>query len=421
MKCTLKCNTLLFLLLCMFLSGRSAMAAGSDETSICLNGIPLVLEHPAYIEDGVTMVPAEEFLQLWGGPVQCRPQGEPLPGGMLTRWSEDGGNVLTASWYEHTLILIPEAETMTADGEEITLLRPARLENGILYAPLRPIAETLDAAVEGTSTVVELSYLPRQQITVDNLLDLFNAVAPDTQITLAPGKYSLGDLEIDKINNPYIEVSFDVFDTTTGEYNTGRLWEITIRNVRDMTISLPNARVSTPWAYADVWRFADCSRINLWGGTAVHDVEPGSCAGNCVELENCRDVYLTEVTMDGSGAYGLCANDCQRITLGSCKIQNCSYGVVSLWNSQDINLRTCRITGCQGCFHMVEVCDTKSVRVWECIFRDNSASAIVESCYGAQSVVFDRCSFQDNRFNSLFDYGWQSSGGASFVDCTGLD
>lgn len=107
MKSTSKCNILLLLLLCMFLS-TSAMAAGPDETTICLNGIKLVLEHPVYIEDGVTMVPVEEFLQLWGGPVHWSPQNEPLPGGMLTRWSEDGSNVLTASWYEHTLSLIPE-------------------------------------------------------------------------------------------------------------------------------------------------------------------------------------------------------------------------------------------------------------------------------------------------------------------------
>ena len=54
---------LLFLLFCLLLSG-SALAAGPE---ICLNDITLILDHPACIEDGVTMVAVEEFLQLWGG------------------------------------------------------------------------------------------------------------------------------------------------------------------------------------------------------------------------------------------------------------------------------------------------------------------------------------------------------------------
>ena len=410
-----KPTPLLFLLFCLLLSG-SAQAAGPE---ICLNDITMVLDHPAYIEDGVTMVPAEEFLQLWGGPVQCRLEdGEPLPGGMLVRWSGDGDNSLTASWYDHTLVLTPDAGTMTADREEVALPRPARLVDGILYAPLRPIAEALGAKVEWNGTFVELTYPPRR-VEVENLLDLFNAVGPDTFITLAEGEYSMGDVDIDKIDNPYVEVSFDVFDTATGEYDTGTCWEITIKNVRDLTISLAgDCRISTPWAYADVLRFENCSRVNLWSGTYVHDVEPGTCAGNCVELENCSDVYLTEVILDGSGAYGICTYDCRRVTLASCKIRNCTYGAASLWDSQDVNFRTCRIMNCRDCFHMIEVNDTKNVRLWECVFQDSSASALADSYYGAQSVVFDRCLFWNSTFGKLFDYGWQSSGGAVLLECS---
>ena len=35
-------------------------------------------------------------------------------------------------------------------------------------------------------------------------------------------------------------------------------------------------------------------------------------------------------------------------------------------------------------------------------------------------MVFDRCHFGENDFGGINGYGWQSSGGAVFVDCTGL-
>lgn len=415
MKRFLSPTPLLCLLFLLLLSG-SASAAGPE---ISLNGFTVTLDHPAYIKDGVTMVPAEEFLQLWGGPVRCRPKdGEPLPGGMLVRGSGEGGSSLTVSWYDRTLVLTPGAETMTGGGEKTALPRPAQLIDGILYAPLRPVAEALGATVEWTGTVVELTYPPRR-VVVDNLLDLFNEVGPDTFIFLSAGAYSLGRLETAKIDNPYVEVSYDVFDPATGEYDTGERWEVTIKNVRDLTIFLADdCRITVPWAYADVLRFENCSRIDLRRGTYVHDVEPGSCTGNCIELENCSDVSLTEVILDGSGAYGVCAYDCQRVTLGSCSIQNCTYGAASLWDSQDVKFLTCRIINCLGCFHMIEVNGAKDIRLWECVFQNCSASALAESYYGTQSVIFDHCLFWNSAFGAPFDYGWQSSGGAVFVDCS---
>ena len=67
---------------------------------------------------------------------------------------------------------------------------------------------------------------------------------------------------------------------------------------------------------------------------------------------------------------------------------------------------------------MIEVNDTKNVRLWECVFQDCSASALADSYYGAQSVVFDHCLFWNSTFGKLFDYGWQSSGGAVLWACS---
>lgn len=402
----------LFLVLTTLAWAAPALAAVESEVTVTLNGFDLALPHPALLRDGVTLVPVEDFCAAVGGPVQIAPwDSTPLPGGMLTRWAEDGAEVLTIRWYDAVVTLTPGA-----DGAE-------RMD-GILYAPLRPLAEKLGLAVEWTGAV-GLSY-PKRQVYAESLEELFNAVTPDTEILLQQGEYSMADLDVDKIQNPYVLVDYDVFDTATGEYNTGAVYQLVIQNVRDLSISTGNyptpTRVSTPWAYADVWRFENCRRVALSNGIAVHDVEPGYCAGNCVELENCRDVILSELTLDGSGAYGLCAINCENVTLASSVIQNCTYGAVSLWDSKNINLLSCRIRDCLGCFQLLEVCNSTDVRLEECYgIEGNSAAALVGSTYGSQNVVFDNCHFGANRFGAMNSYGWQSSGGAVFINCTGLE
>lgn len=101
----------------------------------------------------------------------------PCPAGILYRWAEDGSGVLTVEWYDRTVILTPGKEG-------------AAFRDGVLYAPLRPLAEALGLTVEWTG-VVELSY-PKRQVYAESLEELFNAVAPDTEIALAQGEYSFG-------------------------------------------------------------------------------------------------------------------------------------------------------------------------------------------------------------------------------------
>lgn len=407
------------------LPAQAAESAIQEVYVVSINGFDWVPSHPAWatssawVEDGVTMVPAEEFFQTLAGPSLSDPAAyETRPDGVLTRWDEDGSNVLTVTWgHDHVLTLTPGAETMTVDGQEVALPLPARFEDGVFCVPLRPVAEALGMTVSWIG-IPEVEF-PKNQVTVDSLEDLLNAVAPDTEITLAPGEYSFGALDLEKIDNPYVEISYDVFDRTTGLWGTGSVWEVVIRDVRDLTILAGGARVSTPWAYADVWRFVNCDRLRMEGGVAVHDVEPGYCVGNCVELEDCVGVYLREVVMDGSGAYGLYASGSRQVELDQCAIQNCTYGAVSLWNCQNMELWMCQIADCRDCFELVAGFQTQDVRIRHCVFRGNSANALTG--FDGWNLVFGHCTFRDNRFGVINDHGWQSSGGAAFYECTGLE
>lgn len=166
-----------WLALCLVLAaalGALSPALGAEgEMPVDLTLNWYALEVPALASGGTTLVPAEAFLDALGGPVVTSYRdGKPLSGGVLYRWGEDGGHTLTVQWYDKSFSLTP--------GEA-----GAELRDGVLWVPLRPLAEALGLTVEWTGRV-ELAY-PKRRVEVDSLKDLFLAIAPDTEIVLKRG------------------------------------------------------------------------------------------------------------------------------------------------------------------------------------------------------------------------------------------
>lgn len=379
-------------------------AEGETPVDLTLNGY--ALEVPALASGGTTLVPAEAFLDALGGPVVTSYRdGKPLSGGVLYRWGEDGGHTLTVQWYDKSFSLTPGAAG-------------AELRDGVLWVPLRPLAQALGLTVKWTGRV-ELSY-PKRRVEVDSLKDLFLAIAPDTEIVLKRGNYSFADLdpkELEGIDSPYFYVDYDLFDTDVGEWGLGTVYQVVIRDVRDLHILAGGCRVATPWAYADVWPFENCRRVNLEGGTAVHDVEPGYCTGACVYVDDCADMELSSVVLDGSGIYGLSANDSRNVRLANAQITHCTYGAVSLSGCENVTVASSHIYQNEGLFSLFSLYRCAGVRVTDCLIEENSAGSLA-SCDGSREVVFDDCAFSSNWFGVVNEYGWQGSGGAVFVDCS---
>ena len=166
----------------------AAAAGGGTQPELYLNGFSLELEHPALAQQGVTLVPVEEFCQTAAGPVPIRmDDSSPLPGGASTCWAEDGSAVLTVTCGESALSLQPGK-----DG--------ARWIDGVLYAPLRPLAAILELDVKWDGAVQLTT--ARTRVEADSLEELLEAIVPRTEVILAPGRYSFGDLDLSEIDNP---------------------------------------------------------------------------------------------------------------------------------------------------------------------------------------------------------------------------
>ena len=53
---------------------------------------------------------------------------------------------------------------------------------------------------------------------------------------------------------------------------------------------------------------------------------------------------------------------------------------------------------------------------------ENNALDALANCHSnSRNIRFQSCAFRDNFFGQINAYGWQTSGGAAFADCTGLE
>lgn len=404
------------LLLVLTLLCSAALAVpSSNEVEVAFNGFSLSLDRPARAERGTTLVPVEELCAAIGASgwvIGGREDLTPIQGGLSYWWAEDGSHTFYASWNGGPVA------SVTA-GEE-----GARMEDGVLWVPLRPFAQALGFSVDWNGRV-ELS-VPTATVRVTTLEELFHAVADHTAILLDVAEGTTLDfstLDWSKVENDnvYLETDVDTRDMGYGESPHPEAFDVVIHDVEDLTISAPGGvTFSTPWAYADVLKFENCRRLTLEGFTAVHDVEPGFCVGDCLQLEDCRDVRVTGCTLDGSGAYGLKALDCAGITLENCEISHCTYGAVSLTDCREVSLRDGVIQDCQANFILVEGVRCADVRVERTAISGCTAGAL--ACF-TQSlrVSFTDCTVENCGFGAVNGVDWDASGGAVFLDCTGLE
>lgn len=396
----------LALALAVSLSGSALAAAEGPQTvTVTLNGFPLALEEPALLQDGVTLVPAEAFCAAVGGVLRGNDyDGGLLPGELRCFWSKDGDSTLKVEWKSY------DKETSFTLNQGKTALF-----DGIFYVPLRPLAEALGLTVTWNGTAVLTS--PKNRVEVDNLADLLNAVDSDIEIILKPGNYSYAELDWSQVDNPHLTGNDWVDGRDPAAGGQAEAYDVTISGVRDLTILGNGATLVTPWAYADVLKFENSNRLRLEGFTAVHDVEPGYCAGDCLELTNCADVVVVNCVLDGSGAYGLQGSNLRRMRLENTEIAHCTYGAASLWRCEDVRFESCRIHRCVDTFGLFSLGECAGVQVRGCDIEENSGGSLASFGERSRGVLFQDCRFRGNAFGVVSEYGWESSGGALLVDC----
>ena len=156
-------------------------------------------------------------------------------------------------------------------------------------------------------------------------------------------------------SNKDIVLDGELYDFSTAtDYGTGKTeafhWEdifdgpgLVIENVDNMTIRSADGDVkahtlsATP-RYANVLSFRNCSNITLFGFTAGHTKEPGSCAGGVLDFQNSDGIIVDNCGLFGCGILGVKADYSSALTVRNCEIYECSQGGIKLYSVEGVTL-----------------------------------------------------------------------------------
>jgi len=248
-----------------------------------------------------------------------------------------------------------------------------------------------------------------KEVRVTNTTQFLKAIAPNTTIII-------DIIEIDPIIfseyyseaiSPYCNFEY-AFD---GQ-------QLVIHDVQGLTIQGPEelpARILTPYSYANVIVFRDCEDISLRWLNCGHDIE-GYCTGGVIYLENCHGVEIKNCDLWGCGIDGLTITGCSDVDVSYTTIRDCSYSIMSIYDSQDISFQYCLMHDNRE-YDLLNFTNSKRVSFEDCVIWNNTSGGYYSGGNLLRSsgsdILFDRCAI----FNNSVEYLTNEEAVVRFEDC----
>lgn len=236
-------------------------------------------------------------------------------------------------------------------------------------------------------------------VKVGNAKEFLAAIAPDTQIVLAPGKYNLSEaLE---------ETGFSEYESYLQPcygYGSG----VAVCDVDNLMIVGPTeavAEIVVNDPDVATLSFMGCEDIIIANVTAGHDVEKGTCAGSVINLDHCLNVTLEGDDLYGCGTYGVEAYNCSGVKANGCIIRECTYGIISTYQCSDTSFNNCIFKECED-LDLIYAEDSNLV-FYKCDFAKNRTDYDFVKRDTNSVVIFKGCSFgkeETDRINELNEF-----------------
>jgi hypothetical protein len=244
----------------------------------------------------------------------------------------------------------------------------------------------------GNAAFTEKQTPEAMAVQVATMDELMNAIKPGAVIFVKNGDYNfqewLKTVDADKWNttNQYVYLEFA---TTSFQAIIHGVDHLSITGETTSGVKLVNEDT-----YADVLNFDDCHSISLDHMTMGHG-EAGDCTGDVLEFYNCTDVSLDTMDLYGCGTYGVNASYCHGINISGTTIRECSYGIISIGNSTDVNFRNCELKDCTG-YYQLESWNSELL-FESCNFSGNGKGDDCEFIAddSNKSIYFKGCSFSE--------------------------
>ncbi len=237
-------------------------------------------------------------------------------------------------------------------------------------------------------------------VVVSTAQEFLDAIAPDTEIFLKAGKYNLTEAvdeipEIDAWDEDHPYVSFE-YQTTGFQVNIYDCDNLYITGEGTTLVEL----LSTD-TYADVLNFEYCEAVFLDHMTMGH-TETGNCAGEVLEFNDCWNIGLDALDLYGCGTYGISTWHVVGLTMTNSVIRDCSYGIMSVLYSANLNFSGCEFRNCRG-YEMLDAYRSE-MSFEECKFDGNESESGFITEQGCNSFYFRGCEFGKWESASLNDF-----------------
>ncbi len=147
--------------------------------------------------------------------------------------------------------------------------------------------------------------------------------------------------------------------------------QLVIKYVKNLTIEgEKGAEIVVNPHYANVIRFSWCKNININNMTLGH-TEEGYCEGSVLYFNDCENVQIKNSDMYGCGTYGIEARSTVGLKCLSSIIRDCSYGIMTLRDVQNVEFTRCDFMRCRE-YGLIEVYGkSQNVTFRECRFAQN--------------------------------------------------
>ena len=233
-----------------------------------------------------------------------------------------------------------------------------------------------------------------QAVHVSTAEEFVQAIDSDTCILLAPGNYDLTEWVTQTYDGTlpdHVEMDWD-FSLCVKDVHD--LWIVAEKPEEQTAIVVTNA-------YIPVLRFMDCISIRLYGLTLGHDVEPGSCTGSVLQLDECTDTNLEWLDLYGCGTYGLESYGGNEFRMRYSKVHDCSVGGLYMVLCDDAMFYGCTFERCGE----DTVLDSSGsiLHFRRCTFRENTGPLFPQpgDYDHDSSFIFEEAEFGDAESKQL--------------------
>lgn len=175
-------------------------------------------------------------------------------------------------------------------------------------------------------------------VKVHNVNELISAIAPGAVIELAPGDYDLSSASTygNRSGNPYVKWE-DCYDG----------FQLVIHDLDGLTITgnggMDTTRLISTSTMSNVLAIEDCTDVTLSGFTAGHEVQAEGCQAGVISLFRSENIQLRELGLFGCGAWGIEANRVKNILTVDCMIYECSSSGLNFYNCQNVTTAYCTV------------------------------------------------------------------------------